>query len=120
VDSLSLEVRPGEIFGFLGPNGAGKTTTIKMIVGLLMPDNGRIIVDGHDIVKDPVSAKMRMGFVPDDPNLYNRLTGLEYLNLVADIYGVSAAERTRRINDLLSMFDLTSEVKDLYKATPTA
>jgi len=86
-----LKLGPERSFGFLGPNGAGKTTTIKMIVGLLMPDNGRIIVDGHDIVKDPVSAKKRIGFVPDDPDLYNRLTGLEYLNLVADIYGVSAA-----------------------------
>ena len=116
VDNLNLEVRSGEIFGFLGPNGAGKTTTIKMIVGLLMPDNGRILVNGHDIVKDPVSAKKSIGFVPDEPNLYNKLTGLEYLNLVADIYGVSTAERTRRINDLLSMFGLTSEVSDVIQS----
>jgi ABC-2 type transport system ATP-binding protein len=116
VDHLSLEVRPGEIFGFLGPNGAGKTTTIKMIVGLLMPDNGRIIVDSHDIAKNPVSAKRSIGFVPDDPNLYNRLTGLEYLNLVADVYGVSAADRAKRIRDLLSMFDLTSEVNDIIQS----
>lgn len=115
VDHLSLEVMPGEIFGFLGPNGAGKTTTIKMIVGLLAPDHGRIIVDGHDVVEDPVSAKMKMGFVPDYPNLYNRLTGIEYLNLVADIHGVSASERSNRIEGLLSMFDLTHAVGDLIQ-----
>lgn len=116
VDNLSLEVVPGEIFGFLGPNGAGKTTTIKMIVGLLMPDNGRIIVNGHDTAKDPVSAKKSIGFVPDDPNVYSRLTGFEYLNLVADIYRVSAARRTKRISELLSMFDLTSEAGDIIQS----
>jgi ABC-2 type transport system ATP-binding protein len=116
VDNLSLEVVPGEIFGFLGPNGAGKTTTIKMIVGLLMPDNGRIIVNGLDTAKDPVSAKKSIGFVPDDSNLYNKLTGLEHLNLVADIYRVSAAERTRRISELLSMFNLTSEAGDIIQS----
>ena len=115
MDNLNLEVR-SEIFGFLGPNGAGKTTTIKMIVGLLMPDDGRIIVNGHDIVKEPVVAKRNIGFVPDDPNLYSRLTGLEYLNLVSDIYEVSTAERTRRIGDLLSMFDLTSQVNDIIQS----
>ncbi|HXL04654.1 MAG TPA: ABC transporter ATP-binding protein [Bacillota bacterium] len=116
VDNLSLEVAPGEIFGFLGPNGAGKTTTIKMIVGLLIPDSGRIIVNGKDMVKDPVSAKKSIGFVPDNPNLYNRLTGLEYLNLVADIYRVSAAERIRRTSELLSMFDLTSAAGDIIES----
>ena len=116
VDNLSLEFRSGEIFGFLGPNGAGKTTTIKMIVGLLIPDNGRIIVNGNDVVKDPVSAKREIGFVPDDPRLYDKLTGIDYLNLVADIYGVSPLDRKRRISDLLSMFDLTSRVGDIIQS----
>ncbi|HOJ46997.1 MAG TPA: ATP-binding cassette domain-containing protein, partial [Bacillota bacterium] len=85
VEDLSLEVKRGEIFGFLGPNGAGKTTTLKMIVGLLLPDRGEILVDGTDVVKDPLGAKKKIGFVPDNPDLYQRLTGIEYLNLIGDV-----------------------------------
>ncbi|MCR4427421.1 MAG: ABC transporter ATP-binding protein, partial [Firmicutes bacterium] len=93
VDNLSLHVRPGEIFGFLGPNGAGKTTTIKMIVGLLNPDAGRIAVAGHDVVTDPIGAKAVIGFVPDNPDLFDKLTGVEYLNFMGDVYGVPTEER---------------------------
>lgn len=116
VDDLSLQVRAGEIFGFLGPNGAGKTTTIKMVVGLLTPDRGTITVNGHNVVVDPVAAKADIGFVPDNPDLYDRLTGLEYLNLVADIFGIPKAERRRRINELLEMFELTSAISDVIQS----
>ena len=93
VHGLDLEVRHGEIFGFLGPNGAGKTTTIKMIVGLLQQDQGTITVNGFDTRRNPIEAKRSIGFVPDNPNLYEKLTGIEYLNFVADAYGVSVQER---------------------------
>ena len=113
VDDLTLHVEAGEIFGFLGPNGAGKTTTIKMIVGLLTPDSGRVLVDGCDVAQDPVQAKMRMGYVPDNPDLFDRLTGVEYLNFMGDVYGVPAAERAKRIDGLLGMFELKGAVRDL-------
>jgi ABC-2 type transport system ATP-binding protein len=110
VDDLNLTVRPGEIFGFLGPNGAGKTTTIKMIVGLLRPDAGRIVVDGIDIASDPLSAKAITTYVPDYPAVYERLTGLEYLNFIGDVYGVPRAERLERIGRWLEIFELGQAV----------
>ncbi|HHY46571.1 MAG TPA: ABC transporter ATP-binding protein [Firmicutes bacterium] len=116
VDNLDLEVRPGEIFGFLGPNGAGKTTTIKMIVGLLRPDRGRITLDGCDITKDPIRAKGQIGYVPDNPDLYDRLTGIEYLNLIADVFGVPQAERKRRVHDLMDMFELGGAITDIIQS----
>ncbi len=116
VDNLSLEVRAGEIFGFLGPNGAGKTTTIKMVVGLLRPDRGTIVANGHDVAVDPVAAKADTGYVPDNPDLYDRLTGIEYLNLVADVFGVPQAERKRRIGELLGMFELGPAVGDIIQS----
>ena len=88
IDNLNLEIKGGEIFGFLGPNGAGKTTTLKMIVGLLNPDQGEIFVDGHNVANEPILAKRAIGFVPDNPDLYQRLTALEYLNLIGDVYEV--------------------------------
>lgn len=88
VDNIDLKVNIGEIFGFLGPNGAGKTTTIKMVTGILAPDNGRILIDGLDITKDPLKAKKQFGFVPDSPNMFLRLKGFEYLNFMSDIYDV--------------------------------
>jgi len=106
VDDISLEVRRGEIFGFLGPNGAGKTTTIKMIAGVLPIDSGTITVNGYDIEKDPINAKMSMGYVPDTHDIYDRLTGIEYLNFIADVYGVSREERRRNIEKYLEMFDM--------------
>jgi ABC-2 type transport system ATP-binding protein len=113
VDDLNLEVRPGEIFGFLGPNGAGKTTTIKMVVGLLRPDSGTITVNGHDVVKAPLSAKADIGFVPDNPDLYDKLTGIEYVNFIADVYSVDSKTRQQRLARLLEMFDLQSAIGDL-------
>lgn len=110
VDSLNLEVRPGEIFGFLGPNGAGKTTTIKLLIGLLTPDEGQIEVRGIDVLRDPVAAKRCIGYVPDNPDLYDRLTGLEYLNFIADVFEVPVRERQERILRFGDMFELTADL----------
>ena len=115
VDGLNLKVNRGELFGFLGPNGAGKTTTIKMIVGLLNPDTGSIAIDGTDIAKEPIEAKRKMGYVPDEPVLYERLTGLEYLNFMADVYRVPASVRKERIERYLDMFNLRMAA-DLIKS----
>ncbi len=116
VDNLNLKVNKGEIFGFLGPNGAGKTTTIKMIVGLLNPDGGNITIDGTDISKEPLKAKKKLGYVPDNPNLYDRLSGMEYLNFMADVYQVSADMRKERIEYYLEMFELKDAAGDLIKS----
>jgi ABC-2 type transport system ATP-binding protein len=116
VDDLSLEVRSGEIFGFLGPNGAGKTTTIKMLVGLLNPDAGQLSLDGVDIQKEPIEAKMRIGYVPDNPDMFERLTGLEYLNFMADVYAVPAEERKERMRRFLELFEMTDAAGDLIKS----
>jgi ABC-2 type transport system ATP-binding protein len=110
VDGLTLTVRPGEIFGFLGPNGAGKTTTIKLIVGLLRPDAGRILVEGFDVQKEPLRSKAVTTYVPDTPAVYERLTGLEYLNFIGDVYGVAKADRLARIERWLDLFELSSAV----------
>jgi ABC-2 type transport system ATP-binding protein len=110
VDDLLLTIPSGEIFGFLGPNGAGKTTTIKMIVGLLRPDAGRIAVEGIDVVADPLKAKQLMTYVPDYPAVYERLTGLEYLNFIGDAYGVPRKARIERIHRWLEVFELASVI----------
>ncbi len=112
VDNLTLTVKPGEIFGFLGPNGAGKTTTIKMIVGLLKPDAGRLVVEGIDISTDPLKAKLLTTYVPDYPAVYERLTGLEYLNFIGDVYGVPKEERLERVNKWLRIFELDQVVSN--------
>ncbi|MDH4197733.1 MAG: ABC transporter ATP-binding protein [Candidatus Aminicenantes bacterium] len=112
VDRLTLTVRPGEIFGFLGPNGAGKTTTIKLIVGILKPDAGRILVDGKDNQREPLSTKAATAYVPDEPEIYERLTGLEYLNFIGDVYGVPKADRLERIEHWLEVFELRRAVGD--------
>lgn len=116
VDNLSLKVNKGEIFGFLGPNGAGKTTTIKMMIGLLNPDEGEILINGADIRKNALEAKKNIGYVPDNPNLYERLTGTEYLNFMADVYQVPAMERKQRIEYYLEMFELKDAASDLIKS----
>lgn len=112
VDNLSLTVRPGEIFGFLGPNGAGKTTTIKMTVGLLRPDTGSIRINGFDMATQPLQVKRQIAFVPDTPEVYEKLTGLEYLNFIGDIYGVSAADRQARIERFAAEFELAGALTD--------
>lgn len=104
VDNVSLEIKNGEIFGFLGPNGAGKTTTIRMITGILAPDEGEILIDGYNIEKDPFNAKHQFGFVPDTPDMFLNLKAIEYLNFCADIYGVK--DRQSKIEDLTKRFEI--------------
>ena len=95
VDNLELEIRNGEIFGFLGPNGAGKTTTIKMITGILNPDEGDILIDGKSITNNSIEAKKQFGFVPDNPDMFVRLKGIEYLNFISDIYGIKEERKAK-------------------------
>ena len=107
VDRLSLEVKPGELFGFLGPNGAGKTTTIKMMAGLLRPTAGRILLAGHDLHLEPEKAKAILGFIPDRPFLYEKLSASEFLRFVAGIYGMNGGNVERRLDELLELVELT-------------
>jgi len=113
VDGLSFSVEAGEIFGFLGPNGAGKTTTIKMLTGLAQPSGGRARLAGFDIVRQPVLAKRTFGYVPDEPNVYGKLTALEFLTFVGDVYGMEAGKKYRRIQQLLELFDLKDQAAAL-------
>jgi ABC-2 type transport system ATP-binding protein len=112
VDDVSFQVQAGEIFGFLGPNGAGKTTTIKMIVGLLRPTTGLVRVAGFDVVAQPVQAKAACGYVPDEPNLYAKLTGRELLRFVGDLYGLDKAQAAHRSEELLRLFGLSEAADD--------
>lgn len=112
VDNLTLELKPGEIFGFLGPNGAGKTTTIKMITGITSPDAGEIILNDISITQDPLNYKRQFGFVPDNPDIFLRLKGLEYLNFMADVYNVDSALRQERISNLSKRFDMENALGD--------
>ncbi|GHU73518.1 ABC transporter ATP-binding protein [Clostridia bacterium] len=115
VDGLSLEVRSGEVFGFLGPNGAGKTTTIKLITGILAPDEGQITIGGIGLSKDPIAAKRKIGYVPDAQDAYDRLSGVEYLNFMGDMYGVSSADRAVRVKTLAERFELSGALNSLVK-----
>ncbi len=116
VDGISIEVMPGEIFGFLGPNGAGKTTTIKMIAGILPIDQGRITIAGHDIEKEPLQAKKSMGFVPDTHDIYERLTGIEYLNFIADVFDMPSSQRKTNIEKYLEMFEMKNAAGQAIKS----
>ncbi|MBK8048467.1 MAG: ABC transporter ATP-binding protein [Anaerolineales bacterium] len=107
VANATFTVRPGEIVGFLGPNGAGKTTTIRMITGLLRPDSGQVLVDGHDLRREPMAAKAVMGYVPDTPNLYGKLKAVEYLRFMAQLYRVPRTVAEPRMRSLLDLFELT-------------
>jgi len=113
VDDVSFSVRGGEIFGFLGPNGAGKTTTLKMIVGLLKPTSGTARVAGYDVQTQPLLAKASSGYVPDEPNLYSKLSARELLRFVGDLYGLPGDLVARRSEELLRLFDLTEAGDDL-------
>lgn len=106
VDGIDLEVPPGELFGFLGPNGAGKTTTLRMIAGILKPTSGTVEIGGIDIERDPIAAKARLGFIPDRPFIYEKLTGSEFLRFVAGLYGQEGPEVEHRARELLALFDL--------------
>jgi len=116
VDSLTLEVRPGEVYGFLGPNGAGKTTTVKLLSGLLQPTSGTARIAGFDIVTDTLEAKRRLGLVPDEPFVYPKLTGAEFLRFVGDLHSVDEARQRRRIPELLEMFELQDRGGELVEA----
>ena len=106
VDALDLEVPSGELFGFLGPNGAGKTTTLRMIAGILRPTAGRVRIGGIDVVRQPNEAKALLGFIPDRPFIYEKLTGMEFLRFVAGLYGQQGAQVEHRGRELLGLFDL--------------
>ena len=106
IDDISLKIKDGEIFGFIGPNGAGKTTTIKMITGILDIDEGDIYIEGISIKENPIEAKKLFGFVPDNPDMFLKLTGIEYLNFIADMYEVSTENRIERINNLAKDFEM--------------
>lgn len=108
INDVNLEIKDGEIFGFLGPNGAGKTTTIKMITGILEIDNGDILIDGKSIKKEPIEAKKQIGLVPDNPDVFLKLKGIEYLNFMADIYEVSTQDRVKRIKELSEKFEINN------------
>ena len=112
IENINLTINDGEIFGFIGPNGAGKTTTIKMITGILNIEKGDILIDGKSIKTKSLEAKKRIGFVPDDPNIFLRLTGLEYLTFIADIYEVPEKERISRIKELTKQFDMFDYLED--------
>ncbi|MHB2026576.1 MAG: ABC transporter ATP-binding protein [Elusimicrobiota bacterium] len=116
VDTLNLKINPGEIFGFLGPNGAGKTTTVKVMTGLLRSTSGTVTICGHDVEQDPVAAKRAAALVPDEPFVYPKLTGSEYLRFIAEIYGVPEQERRRRIPEILEMFELSAWAGELCES----
>ena len=110
VNDLSLHIAPGEIYGFIGHNGAGKTTTLKAVVGILQFDSGRITIDGRDLATDPLGCKSRLAYIPDNPDLYEFMTGIKYLNFIADIFGVSAQDRAARIKELGDRLELTPDL----------
>lgn len=113
---LDLHVRPGEVFGFLGPNGAGKTTTIRMFAGVLSPTAGRIVIDGVDLARDPVESKRRVGYVPDRPYLYDKLTAREFLKFIGRVYGMDPAAVAARADALLAENQLLDRADELIEA----
>jgi ABC-2 type transport system ATP-binding protein len=113
VKDLTLRVQKGELFGFLGPNGAGKTTTIKMIVGLLRPDSGTVLLDGIDARREPLKAKSIIGYCPDDPTLYDKMTGIRFLSFIADVFGVSGETRSKRIDELADTFEMKDSLGEI-------
>lgn len=110
VDDLSLNIAPGEIYGFIGHNGAGKTTTLKSVAGILQFDSGEIRVNGLSVKDDPIGCKKQIAYIPDNPDMYEFMTGIKYLNFIADIFGVSASDRKERIGKYAEMFGLTNDL----------
>ena len=110
VDDLSIHIKPGEIYGFIGHNGAGKTTTLKACCGILQYDSGEITVDGVSVKQDPIKCKSKIAYIPDTPDLYEFMTGIQFLNFVADVFGVAAAERKERIEKYASAFEITGDL----------
>ena len=116
VSDVNLSVEPGDIYGFIGHNGAGKTTTIKCVVGIHDFDEGEILVNGKSVKEDPLGCKVALAYIPDNPDLYEYLTGIQYLNFIADIFEVSAAERQARIEAEAEAFEITSALGDLISS----
>ena len=116
VDGITLNVEPGEIHGFLGPNGAGKTTTLRMISGLLKPTSGRILVNNHDMEKEPEAAKASLGFIPDRPFIYDKLTAGEFLTFHAGLYGLSNGSVQGRVHEMLDLFELRPWENELIES----
>ena len=116
VDDLTLHIAPGEIYGFIGHNGAGKTTTLKSVAGILDFDSGEILIGGKSIKDDPLACKKQIAYIPDNPDLYEFMTGFGYLNFIADIFGVSAAERKSRIERYADIFELTKDLNQSIAA----
>ena len=116
VDDLSLHIESGNIYGFIGHNGAGKTTTLKAIVGIMNFDSGDILIDGKSIKKDALACKKIMAYIPDNPDLYEYLTGIKYLNFICDVYGVDQEKRTERIKKYSDMFELSDSLGEVISA----
>ena len=110
VDDLNIHINPGEIYGFIGHNGAGKTTTLKSVVGILQFDQGEILIDGKSIQTDPLACKREIAYIPDNPDLYDYMAGIKYLNFIADVFGVSAEDRQARIRKYADLFELTADL----------
>ena len=110
VDDLSLHIQPGEIYGFIGHNGAGKTTTLKSVVGILQFDEGEITIDGISIREQPLACKKKFAYIPDNPDLYDFMTGIKYLNFIADVFGVDENTRQERIRKYAELFELTNDL----------
>lgn len=111
-DNVSLTVESGDIYGFIGHNGAGKSTTIRAVVGVLDFTEGEIYIDGHSVKKDPLECKRLTAYIPDNPDLYENLTGLQYLNFIADLFGVSSADRKARIDEYAGKLEITDALGD--------
>ncbi len=116
VDDLTLHIRQGEIYGFIGHNGAGKTTTLKSVAGIMQFDSGEILIDGTSIQKDPIGCKKKMAYIPDNPDLYEFMTGMQYLNFVGDIFAIPADRRKQRIQELADTFELTGDLNQPISA----
>lgn len=112
VDDLSLHIAPGEIYGFIGHNGAGKTTTLKSVTGILQFDSGEITIGGRSIRQDPIGCKAQMAYIPDNPDLYEFMTGIKYLNFIADIFGIPSDVRQERIRKYADLFELTDDLAE--------
>lgn len=116
VDDLTLHIQRGEIYGFIGHNGAGKTTTLKSVAGIMQFDSGEILIDGISIQKDPIACKKKMAYIPDNPDLYEFMTGMQYLNFVGDVFGIPAEQRKQRIQALADTFELTGDLNQPISA----
>lgn len=116
VDALSLHIAPGEVYGFIGHNGAGKTTTLKCVVGILRPDAGKITIDGISFAEDPLECKRRIAYIPDNPDLYEYMSGMRYLNFVADVFCVDAKTRAERIAKYAAVFGMEKNLSEAIAA----